>query len=72
MQPADLAGQRELKCFLKAMATLYATLFVREALKKLEHLSEEEREKEIQEGAIKIDTSITTLKPLLPEWHVAA
>jgi hypothetical protein len=72
MQPADLCGQRELKCCLKAIGTMFATVQVREALKKLAHLSEEDREKKIQGGAIKIDTSLTKLKPLVADWHLAA
>jgi len=71
MQPADLGGQRELKCGLKALGTMYAIVQVREALQKLQHLSEEERIKKIEGGAIKIDTTLTNLKPLLPGWHLA-
>lgn len=71
MQPCDLSGQRELKCGLRAIGTLYATVSVREALKALEELDDEEREQRIMKGALKIDTSKTTLKPLVADWHLA-
>ena len=70
MQPADLAGQREMKCCLRAIGTLYATVQVREQFKKLDGLPEEEKVAKIKAGVIKIDTSISTLKPFLPSWHV--
>lgn len=74
MQPCDLAGQRELKCALRSIGTLYASVQVQEALKRLAalDLNEEEREERIAAGAIKIDTSTTALKPYIPDWHLAA
>lgn len=39
MQPCDLVGQRDLKCILRAIATLFAMVQLRVALKRLEGLS---------------------------------
>jgi len=72
MQPCDLAGQRDLKCILRSIGTLFAMVQMREALKRLEGLSEEERQQKIEEGALKIDTSISVVKPLLPGWLLEA
>ena len=46
---------------------------VRDALEKLEleGLTKEERQERIEDGAIKIDTSVTALKPLIADWHLA-
>lgn len=74
MQPCDLAGQRELKCALRAIGTMYASVQVEAALNALDGmgLSPEEREQKIAEGFIKIDTSISALKPYLGDWHLEA
>lgn len=74
MQPCDLAGQRELKCALRSIGTLYASVQVQEELKRLAGLglSEEEVEERVAAGGMKIDTSITALKPYVPDWHLAA
>lgn len=72
MQPCDLVGQRDLKCILRAIGTLFAMLQLREALKRLEGLSEEEREQKIKEGALNLDTSTSTIKALLPGWLLEA
>ena len=69
MQPADVGGQREMKCFLRAIGTHFAMVQTRAKLKELEGLSEEARQKEME--AFKIDTTITALKPLIPAWHAA-
>lgn len=69
MQPADLSGQKELKTGIRAMGTRYASLRVRDRLQELQRLPPDEREKEMAAG-IKIDTSITAIKPFLPGWHL--
>jgi hypothetical protein len=71
MQPADLSGQKELKTAIRAMGTRYACVRVRDRLQQLQRLSPEEQAKEAAAG-IKIDTTTTTLKPLLPGWHLWA
>lgn len=72
MQPCDLVGQRDLKCILRAIATLFAMVQLRVALKRLEGLSEEERQQKIEEVALKLDTATSTIKPLLPGWLLEA
>lgn len=72
MQPCDLVGQRDIKCILRAIATLFCMVQLREALKRLEGLSEEEREQKIKEGALNLDTSTSAIKPLLPGWLLEA
>lgn len=72
MQPCDLAGQRDLKCILRSIGTLFAMVQMREALKLVEGLSEEERKQKIEEGALKINTAMSAVKPLLPGWLLEA
>ena len=72
MQPCDLAGQRELKGGLRAYGSRYCAVSVREAYKVLEGLEEEERQQRIKDGALKPDTSLTTLKRYVPDWQVAS
>ena len=74
MQPCDLAGQRELKCALRAIGTMYASAQVQECMERLQRdgVTTEEVEKKIAEGYIKIDTSVSALKPYLGNWHLEA
>ena len=53
---------------------MYASAQVEAALNALDGmgLSPEEREQKIAEGFIKIDTSISALKPYLGDWHLEA
>lgn len=82
MQPCDLAGQKELKWALRALGTMYASAQVQDCMELLEREldeaelegeeREQQRQKKIGEGCIKINTSISALKPYLGDWHLAA
>jgi hypothetical protein len=72
MQPCDLAGQRDLKCILRSIGTVFAMVQLRAALKRLEGLSEDEQQQKIKDGALKINSAISVIKPLLPGWMLEA